>query len=522
MTRKRIKSQDENITTEDLGNGYTRVRVEGPNSVQRARDFIDTNFDNPAYYQGNLKDVVVEAYAPNSPAAMFNDQLNRQFKMPTASDLQISYKVPHYSPDKVNDTVSDVETERYLHNLEKSGFNFDYANRVLEVDRHASQYNPVNFLYGTGINVLDPSQWVGATSDLITDKTDTNGNRIGFWTSLGQGNSGFVTDKFMKEHPILGPITNMVGGSATIGLGNQVFNLTRPLVQQGYTAAVNTTRSGTQALNNSIQQGKNLVRNFKISRAISKAPFASDYQTYLDTPALQDVGSFQEYRNYLTTIFPESKYPEIAFHGGPKGIKRFRTPTKGKLNKSINTATKDFGIYFTNSEDLGKYYAGKSGQVYRVKLNLPSVIRYDNPAFSQRFIGTDKLRFSPDAISNYWYNRLNLSKYNGIIQNKSGSPFSRGQITMFNPDDIHILGSPEDVTKFSQWKKNPITLETPSYDPQAIPNMSAQYNINLRTVLPYIGGHTPIILGTTLPAAGIDYLWQQIREQKTASKNEKD
>lgn len=234
MTKKRIKSQDENITTEDLGNGYTRIRVEGPNSVQRARDFIDTNFDNPAYYLGNLKDLEVEAYAPNSPAALFYDQLSRQARMPTASDLQISYKVPHYSPDKVNDTVSDVETERYLHNLEKSGFNFDYANRVLKADRHAQQYNPVNFLYGTGINVLDPSQWVGAASDLITDKTDTNGNRIGFWTSLGQGNSGFVTDNFMKEHPILGPITNMVGGGATIGLGNKVLNLTKPLVQQGY------------------------------------------------------------------------------------------------------------------------------------------------------------------------------------------------------------------------------------------------------------------------------------------------
>lgn len=234
MTKKRIKSQDENITTEDLGNGYTRIRVEGPNSVQRARDFIDTNFDNPAYYQGDLKDLEVEAYTPNSPAALFYDQLSRQARMPTASDLQISYKVPHYSPDKVNDTVSDVERERYLHNLEKSGFDFDYANKVLKADRHAQQYNPVNFLYGTGINVLDPSQWVGATSDLITDKTDTNGNRIGFWTSLGQGNSGFVTDKFMKEHPILGPITNMVGGSATIGLGNKVLNLTKPLVQQGY------------------------------------------------------------------------------------------------------------------------------------------------------------------------------------------------------------------------------------------------------------------------------------------------
>lgn len=211
---------------------------------QEMDNYISSQHPHDAWYQGDLDDVVIEAYAPNSPAALLNDQLSRQFKIPTASDLQISYKVPHYSPDKVNDTVSDVERERYLHNLEKSGFNFDYADRVLKADRHAQQYNPVNFLQGTGINALDPSQWVGAASDLITDKTDANGNRIGFWTSLGQGNSGFVTDKFMKEHPIWGTATNIIGGGATTGLGNKVLNLTRPLVQQGYTLAQNTARQG--------------------------------------------------------------------------------------------------------------------------------------------------------------------------------------------------------------------------------------------------------------------------------------
>ena len=237
MTKKRTKSQDENITTEDLGNGYTRVRVEGPNSVQRARDFIDTNFDNPAYYQGNLKDVVVEAYAPNSPAALFNDQLNRQFKMPTASDLQISYKVPHYSPDKVNDTVSDVERERYLHNLEKSGFNFDYADRVLKADRHASQYNPENFLKATGIGFLDPITVLRAGYDISTGKVDENGNPVNFFQSVIEGNSGLVPDDVMKNNPVLGTIVNMIGGGATIMLGNKFLNLTRPLVQQGYNTA---------------------------------------------------------------------------------------------------------------------------------------------------------------------------------------------------------------------------------------------------------------------------------------------
>lgn len=214
------------------------------NTRQEANDFVSDYYPHNAWYQPELKGVVVEAYAPNSPAALFNDQLLRQAKMPTASDLQISYKVPHYSPDKVNDTVSDVERERYLHNLEKSGFDFDYADRVLKADRYASQYNPENFLKATGINALDPTQWVGALSDKLTGKVDENGNPIGFWQSLGYGNSGLVTDNFMREHPILGTTVNMIGGGATIGLGNKVFNLTRPLVQQGYTLTQNAARQG--------------------------------------------------------------------------------------------------------------------------------------------------------------------------------------------------------------------------------------------------------------------------------------
>ena len=234
MTKKRIKSQDENITTEDLGNGYTRIRVEGPNSVQRARDFIDTNFDNPAYYQGNLKDLEVVAYDPKSLASKEADRFSRMVGIPTASEMGTTYKYREPSKPKVDDGFTDTERERYLHNLEKSGFNFDYADRVLKADRYASQYNPENFLKATGINALDPTQWVGALSDKLTGKVDENGNPIGFWQSLGYGNSGLVTDNFMREHPILGTTVNMIGGGATIGLGNKVFNLTRPLVQQGY------------------------------------------------------------------------------------------------------------------------------------------------------------------------------------------------------------------------------------------------------------------------------------------------
>ena len=207
------------------------------NTRQEANDFVSDYYPHNAWYQPELKDVVVEAYAPNSPAALFYDQLSRQARMPTASDLQISYKVPHYSPDKVNDTVSDVEMERYLHNLEKSGFNFDYADRVLKADRHASQYNPANFLQGTGIGFLDPITVLRAGYDTSTGKVDENGNPINFFQSVIEGNSGLVPDDVMENNPALGTAINMIGSGATIMLGNKVLNLTRPLVQQGYNTA---------------------------------------------------------------------------------------------------------------------------------------------------------------------------------------------------------------------------------------------------------------------------------------------
>lgn len=47
----------------------------------------------------------------------------------------------------------------------------------------------------------------------------------------------------MREHPILGTTVNMIGGGATIGLGNKALNLTRPLVQNAARQGYNTVRN---------------------------------------------------------------------------------------------------------------------------------------------------------------------------------------------------------------------------------------------------------------------------------------
>ena len=154
---------------------------------------------------------------------------------PTLDEVIVEGKRPTSKSAKaVDDGFTDAERERYLHNLEKSGFNFDYADRVLKADRHASQYNPENFLKATGINALDPITVLRAGYDTLTDKVDENGNPINFLQSVVEGNSGLVTDNFMRNHPIWGTATNIIGGGATIVLGNKALNLTRPLVTELY------------------------------------------------------------------------------------------------------------------------------------------------------------------------------------------------------------------------------------------------------------------------------------------------
>lgn len=342
---------------------------------------------------------------------------------------------------------------------------------------------------------LQSTQAVGNTPAWLTPRVAT---------AIDAGLAGSATGASMYDWYQNGPSVENVLGT-TLGVGGLAFEAA-PIIMEGYNAV------------------KKAYNTYQLSRAISKAPFTPEYEVWLEFPQLQEIGSIQDYQNYLTTIFPKSKYSQIAYHGGPKGITRFRTPNKEHLNKNINTGTKDYGIYFAKDKALGEYYARsqKKGnqQLYRVKLNLENPMRYDNPSFTQKFIGGQDLRFSPDAISKYWYNRLGLNKYNGIIQDKSGSPFSRRQITMFNPDDIHILGSPNDVTKFNNWKLNPtVNNYTES---SIIPNTPALYHITAKNIAKQIGGLLPIELLAGTIGAGTYYLLSDRDSNKNKENNEKD
>lgn len=75
-----------------------------------------------------------------------------------------------------------------------------------------------------------------------------------------------------------------------------------------------------------------------------------------DNPEFGQIGTPFDYSNYIDDIFRDSQLKGIYYHGGPKGIEKFRAPKDPEfaLNKAIKSGTKDQGIYFTGDKKTCK------------------------------------------------------------------------------------------------------------------------------------------------------------------------
>lgn len=226
----------------------------------------------------------------------------------------------------------------------------------------------------------------------------------------------------------------------------------------------------------------------EMDKVVDDNPILSAYSS---NPRLMDAGTPYDYLDYTQSIFPESLVNGVYYHGGPAGISRFKTPTELEhLNEGINTATKDYGIYFTPKKYLAKIYAATSTKragvpnIYHTKLNIRSPYRYEHPSvYAEKFLGSQDLRFDPSSIDTKWYNKLGLDKYDAVLNTKSANAWDDGQVVILNPEDIHILGSNKDVSMFQNWKENPTYLYKPLDNLESIPNNPVQYDPSLRNYL---------------------------------------
>ena len=329
---------------------------------------------------------------------------------------------------------------------------------------------------------------------------------------------GFVYRTFTPSHG--GFVKNNLVYNRSYGVRGLIKSL-RPLL--GKVLSVNRAPESYFNFN------KNLSQIWKKRRVISKVNKElkkgikenSILESYNKVPANKDIGTAYDYLDFLDNIYPNSKLNATFYHGGPKGITKFKTAKElGSTNKGINSATKDYGIYLADDKSLAQYYAGThkkaNRHLYNVRVNVQNPMRYEtNNWYMDKFNTTGDLRFRPGEITQKWYDKLNLKNYDGIYHTKSKNAFDNGELVMFDGNNIHIMGTPEESQMFRKWKQNPQYSSKPLQE--EIPLTPEQYE---RSFLNYAKAATPGLIFAGLAATPLAII-QYNKYQKSKVANDR-
>jgi len=165
------------------------------------------------------------------------------------------------------------------------------------------------------------------------------------------------------------------------------------------------------------------------------------YKNHLE---LEKIGTKEQYSEYIKTIFPNSKVKDILYHASPHKFTKFNEP--GTFQK----------IFF--SEEPINYTYGNN--IYIVKVDIRNPL---TPAFEKEYgfaeyeknIESYTIPINPEWRNNYHITgELPKYKFDGTIDNSKVT--SGNTITVRHPDQIHILGSDEDIKGFKNFVKRNI------------------------------------------------------------------
>lgn len=115
------------------------------------------------------------------------------------------------------------DKERYARIRANSGWSDSSkitAENVIKAEQRARNISQGAVLgqLASGLNVLSPSQQFGAIVDWAQGEK-------GYWEGIGGGNSGFFTDEYAKEHPIVSTIGNMIADGTVLNNINKGINI---------------------------------------------------------------------------------------------------------------------------------------------------------------------------------------------------------------------------------------------------------------------------------------------------------
>ena len=163
---------------------------------------------------------------------------------------------------------------------------------------------------------------------------------------------------------------------------------------------------------------------------------------YQQHPELTNIGTPEQYSQYLDTIFPNSKLKDIIYHGGKSEFETF-------INRYVDDEVGVMnGIYLTHNINYAKEYGPK------IKSLLINAINPLNTEGSWTGIINDETKQKVldkgyDVIVNHAFDNSKIRK----LLDKLNISRMRQEIIVFEPEKIHILGSKQDIEGFKNFVK---------------------------------------------------------------------
>jgi ADP-Ribosyltransferase in polyvalent proteins len=156
-------------------------------------------------------------------------------------------------------------------------------------------------------------------------------------------------------------------------------------------------------------------------------------------PELSNIGTEEQYSNYLNTIFPSSKLKGIFYHASPNKFSQFKDPYGSGLSH----------IWFSEKPLKNTY----GNEIYSVVLDIKNPLsEFETDNNYSKELRSYENPTNPDWVNNHHITgELPKFKYDGTIRISAISDGGDKSITVRNPKQIHILGSKQDMEGFKRY-----------------------------------------------------------------------
>jgi hypothetical protein len=150
---------------------------------------------------------------------------------------------------------------------------------------------------------------------------------------------------------------------------------------------------------------------------------------FKNNPILSEIGTPEQYREYLNTIFPNSKVKDILYHGTIMDLTG---------DKFLN------GVYFTDNKEYAQNFKIPKSKFISVIVNIK------NPYYTSIPMADvpEEVHKSGEYFGPRRFN--DKSKYDAIIGKDAGQQ-KGNTFFIYDTDNIHILGNKQDMINFKKF-----------------------------------------------------------------------